>query len=230
MVYTGNDIVDPAISGSRHKDQRFLHRVFTAYETRIIENADNPEIMLWCLWAGKETAFKAVSKLTDPPVFSHRRFKHKIFDWQSSRSGITAEGTVAYENYKTRISWHANQKVIHAVGKLSDNDRQPVCEIYSGYSDIQSVEQSTKFTSAERESIRFPEAALVRSKCKKAISATTGFAVDRLQILRPVRDNKLLPPYLLVDDKPSDIDISLTHHGRWVAWAYSVPAKVTQTA
>jgi phosphopantetheinyl transferase (holo-ACP synthase) len=59
----GNDIVDlkePENLG-KSGDDRFLGRVFTVEERGLIARAAAPDTLLWALWAAKEAAFKAVS-------------------------------------------------------------------------------------------------------------------------------------------------------------------------
>ena len=64
MPPVGNDVVDlkhPENQG-KSKNGRFLNRVFTAEERALISGAARPETLLWALWAAKEAAFKVVSR------------------------------------------------------------------------------------------------------------------------------------------------------------------------
>jgi hypothetical protein len=67
----GNDVVDLEALENRGKsgDRRFLDRVFTVQECRLISAAVRPDTLLWALWAAKEAAYKAVSR-DDPTVCS----------------------------------------------------------------------------------------------------------------------------------------------------------------
>ncbi|MDA8126520.1 MAG: 4'-phosphopantetheinyl transferase superfamily protein [Deltaproteobacteria bacterium] len=71
MPLLGNDIVDLEMAENRGKctDSRFLGRVFTAPERALIARAAAPDALLWALWAVKEAAYKAVSR-ADPAVDS----------------------------------------------------------------------------------------------------------------------------------------------------------------
>jgi phosphopantetheinyl transferase (holo-ACP synthase) len=70
----GNDVVDLKHPGNhgKSKDERFLDRVFTAKERDRIAEAACPDKLLWALWAAKEAAFKVVSR-DDPAVCSTPR-------------------------------------------------------------------------------------------------------------------------------------------------------------
>ncbi len=53
-------------------DRRFIARVFTPEEQERIDRSESPDATLWMLWAAKEAAFKAVSKLKPGLSFTHR--------------------------------------------------------------------------------------------------------------------------------------------------------------
>ena len=78
MPPVGNDVVDLAAPGNPGKsgDSRFCGRVFTAEERVLIVGAPRPDALLWALWAAKEAAYKAVSRL-DPSVCSIPR-KYRV--------------------------------------------------------------------------------------------------------------------------------------------------------
>ncbi|MCJ7628495.1 MAG: 4'-phosphopantetheinyl transferase superfamily protein, partial [Longimicrobiales bacterium] len=80
--HLGNDIVD--LADPRHagkaRDERFLQRVFSDEEQADIRSSQNPDRALWLRWAGKEAAFKSISKsLGVPPTFIHPLFQVVVF-------------------------------------------------------------------------------------------------------------------------------------------------------
>lgn len=62
----GNDIIDLALARkeSNWKRDRFLEKLFTQEEQLLIENANNPEVMVWNLWSRKEAAYKIYNQET----------------------------------------------------------------------------------------------------------------------------------------------------------------------
>ena len=223
MLYIGNDIVDPNESGVKHKETRFVQRVFTETERELIAQAKQPELILWCLWAGKESAFKIISKLSEPPVFAHRKFQHSTFNYSTEDNSIKASGQVIYGDHLIDVDYQADPSLIHACGRLSGPNQQAYRH-YHDHCDSTDIKDSEKwyFSEAERDSIRFQEAAAVRQMCKQAIAQETGLALNSLQIIRPKRRHPSYPPYLLIENKQCDIDISLAHHGKWIAWAFTI--------
>ncbi len=62
----GNDIIDLALAKKESNWQRkgFIEKIFTSSEQLLIFNADEPEIMVWCLWSQKEAAYKIYNRQT----------------------------------------------------------------------------------------------------------------------------------------------------------------------
>ncbi|MCH7755009.1 4-phosphopantetheinyl transferase family protein, partial [candidate division KSB1 bacterium] len=87
MLLLGNDIVDLNEAGITGKfySARFVERVFSREEKSAISLSENPDLTLWMFWAAKETAYKIISKITGPPVFSYKKFK-TTFRKQISKS------------------------------------------------------------------------------------------------------------------------------------------------
>ncbi|MEW6335503.1 MAG: 4'-phosphopantetheinyl transferase superfamily protein [Thermodesulfobacteriota bacterium] len=77
----GNDVVDLKQRENMGKsgDARFIGRVFTARERDRISGAAKPDSLLWALWAAKEAAFKVVSR-GDPAVRSTPRRYEILLD------------------------------------------------------------------------------------------------------------------------------------------------------
>ena len=115
MLLLGNDIVDLNEAGITGKSQstRFVERVFSREEKSAISVSKNPDLTLWMFWAAKETAYKIISKITGPPVFSHKKFKTN-FRKQISKSKSKIE--VSYDAQKFQIELTTDTNYIHAVG------------------------------------------------------------------------------------------------------------------
>lgn len=62
----GNDIVDLALAQkeSNWKRPRFLEKIFTYKEQRLIHNALKPDEMVWNLWSRKEAVYKIYNRET----------------------------------------------------------------------------------------------------------------------------------------------------------------------
>ena len=230
MLLLGNDIIDlkeAGITGKSHST-RFVERVFSHEEKSSIAISENPDLTLWMLWAAKETAYKIISKITGPPVFSHKKFK-TTFLKQISKS--KSEFRVVYDKWRFQIDLTTNINYIHAVGTPANISELPNYLLSEKVHQITHSElkdwQNTNlwpehFTKEELVSIHHAESALVRFHCKNLIANKLKFAPERLQIIRPSKAHKPQPPFLLLDNKQTEIDISLSHHGLWLGLCYSI--------
>lgn len=232
MLLVGNDIVDFHKAGypDKHKDSRFVSRVFTEQEKSAIFESHDPDLTLWMFWAAKETAYKLISKLTAPPVFAHKQFGARLREFTKLEDKtVQAEAQLVYGDQVLKIDISANGERVHALGSFGDSADYSICSNVKKVSTGE-LEKWRKcelleshFTEGERTSIHHAESALVRFYCKAEIAKKLGIEPRRLQIIRPIENNKSQPPFLLLDNQRTDIDVSFSHHGQWLAWVYSVP-------
>ena len=204
-----------------------MQRVFSAEEKSTIVQSNHPDLTLWMLWAAKETAFKLVSKISSPPVFSHKKFQICALQPTADSS---FEATAVYQEHSFPIVITFTSNYIHAVGGNLATDQWPHFLLHTGVHNIakseyeiwgaRAVWQET-FTPEELESIHHLESALVRFYCKKSIAETLKIGASNLQIIRPAKEQLPQPPFVLCNNKPCEIDLSLSHHGSWLGWCFS---------
>lgn len=229
MLHVGNDIVDltePEAIG-KFQDKRFIHRVFCENEQNIICAAAVPDRALWTLWAAKESAFKIYAKRTPNPAFSHRKFiclPRSAVDFSNKKQVLLTVDCPGNSSVDIQVT--LSKSCIHACGTASGYGKSAQRWMVHGMERIdqrwaESVTDdglAQQFSAAERISIQTPQSAQVRTALKQALAAHQKIDTARMQIIRPSQRSKPQPPYLLIDDRPSPIDISLSHHGQWVAW------------
>ena len=230
MLLLGNDTVDLNYAGiaGKSRDTRFVKRVFSDKEQFAISASTDPDLTLWIVWAAKEAAYKIISKIIGPPVFSHRKFEATFLkSLPESQSKIE----VVYNKWIFPIEITFTRNYIHAVGAhiktgaLSNYLRSEKVHRITKY-ELKTWESRIKwldnFTKEELLSIRQAESALVRFYCKKSIAEKLKITPSRLQIIRPSKERKSQPPFILLDNKRTEIDISLSHHGSWLGWCFSM--------
>lgn len=235
MLLVGNDIVDLNKAGypDKHKNSRFVTRVFSEQEQTAIFNSANQDLTLWMIWAAKETAFKLISKISGPPVFSHKKFQ-TVLQLFKNLDGISVEAAaqVTYAKQIFDLKIFANIECVHAVGSVQRDGKKSDYVTFSNTKFVDAQERKKwgsemrrkkHFTEVELASIGYPESALVRFYCKQEVASRLKIEPARLQILRPQDKNKSLPPFLLLDNERVNINLSLSHHGKWLAWIYSLP-------
>ncbi len=232
MLLVGNDVVDLTLPAciNKSKDTRFVNRVFHPEEKAAILQSANPDKTLWIMWAAKETAYKIISKIDSPPVFSHKKFITEFEDLTNLAAGMcTLRGRVCFETFAIQLKVVVNADKIHAFGSCGLHETEYFQQASTERFDASLNQKWLSgdalgfvFSKREMETVKSLWSALVRHNCKLAIAGALGIDVMRLQIIRPLSSKKTLPPFLFLDDHRANIDISLSHHGQWVAWAISI--------
>ena len=191
----GNDLVylaDPEISG-HHLRPRFVERVCAPAERSRLEGSDEPLVLLWSLWAAKESAYKAASKVHPGLVFAPRLYEID--------AGM---GLVRYRDSAMPLRLSTEPLWVHAVAVFGERDPG---RALAGVAPIPpGMHQSDA----------------ARDLACRGVADHLGLPVERLAVERPpepgARDG-LAPPRLLLDGQPSGIDVSLSHDGPFAAFA-----------
>ena len=233
MLLVGNDIVDLRHAGCVGKagHPRFVERVFCAEEQAVIRNSSDPDRVLWLHWAAKEAAYKIACKLLPRPVFAHSRFRVAIDGSVSDcapgcRCRQTLSARVVYGSVVVALRVFLSHSFVHAYG-TADAGPDALRSVHAGLASQSSTastplqELTVSFSAAEMNSILSTESALVRLRAKADLARHLGLLPERLQIIRPGAKGDRQPPQLLLDGRPADVDLSLSHHGAFVAWAFA---------
>lgn len=206
MILVGNDIIDLAETPEKkHTQSKFMKRVFTASEQNFVKNhfVSQTETRLWMLWAAKETAYKLCSKLVESPTFIPRQYVITPLELKTQQGLFLAHSQ--HHQFDILITWNAD--FVHAIGTYGSTNTQK--------DNFDKIHYKTSQTTSQDLS------KAVRIDLKAAISKYYLFSISDISIIRDVKDNRMQPPILLVKKKLSNFDISLSHHGRWIAWAFS---------
>lgn len=230
----GNDVVDlrdPRCTG-KAEDERFVERVFAPAEAEWIRAADDPDRALWAAWSAKEAAFKVVSKLLGaPPTFHHADFLFQTDGLTSGSpdgSGVPGGGTVAYRGTTLPVRIAAHPDRIHTLAwhpPRADPDAVRVgVKLLPAHGHSHDPEWKKglgdRFTEREWRSIHRPESALARIGVRGELSTLLDVPEGALEIVCEEGPPGRMPPRVLVEGRPWEGDVSLSHHGRFLAWAY----------
>ena len=230
-LVVGNDVVDlsdPRCS-EKHADARFLERVFTAAERRTIVEAGEPDLMLWTLWAAKEAAFKALSKhLGAPPVFRHRAFEVILTEPGAGRVRFGETSTLF------RVSSPREPLQVVAIGPHPERWPEPRDGVQLFAEEIRLADSPGggerapedllgRFSAREALAVYDLASARVRLESRAHLARELGVAEERLEIVCSGGRTGRVPPAVLLDGLPVAADLSLSHHGHWIAWALLIP-------
>jgi phosphopantetheinyl transferase (holo-ACP synthase) len=200
----GNDIVDlgdpetqpDAIHG------RWDSRVFTEDEQRAVDGSSSPHRVRWRLWAAKESAYKAASKLHPGVAFHPSRFAVELLD------SVTA--AVHHEVGRFRVLIAETEERVHAVampegGTLSGSMLGMLTRAgESAREGLDGIPSAARRASIEVRAMARDAIAVALRLDPADIHITTGGGI----------------PTVTYRGAPLALDLSLSHHGRFLACAW----------
>lgn len=229
-VFVGNDVVDLTNSRTegRALDDRFIGRVFDDEEQEGIRLAGASDLEIWCRWAAKEAGFKAISKrLGSPPPFIHRKFKVVWSSRYDRTEGVVREGSVRYAELVAEVSVELSPGAVHAVATCAADairvgrvERRIALISSPGAPWSRSLEELMgSFSEREADAVYSLHSAAVRIGARAELADRLGVDEERVEIVCSPGPTSQRPPMVLLDGGPSQADVSLSHDGRWIAWA-----------
>ncbi len=187
----GNDVVDLRAPAvvGGPRHPRFDARVFAPSEHRALRESAEPNPLRWAFWAAKEAAYKVVKKLDDAAVWSPLRFVVRF------ERGLA--GAVEHAGRSIPVQVERDAERVHALA----SDRP---------------EALARLTScvATLEPAGADPSAAVRALACERLAPLLGVSAESLEITRRGRI-----PVLRVSGRDAPFDLSLSHHGRFVAFA-----------
>ena len=191
VAMVGNDVVDLRDRSvvGGPRHPRFDARVFAPPEHRALRESEAPNPLRWAFWAAKEAAYKVAKKLDDATVWSPLRFVVHF------EGGL--EGTVEHAGHEYPVRVESDAERVHAV---ATDARGSFARIRARVAELPTPDAD-------------PSAA-VRALARADLAPLLGASADALEIARRGRI-----PVLRLAGADAPLDLSLSHHGRFVAWA-----------
>ena len=203
MPTVGNDVVDlkePANAG-KSSESRFLKKILTNAETDLIRNAENPDAALWSHWACKETAYKIVKKSFPGTAFLPRQWQVTF----NKRESTHSDGEVAISGHDSVfIRLFTNPQYIHCIGA-----DVPIAleKLIWSVEDLPEKEENNP-------------SLYLRYCLGQRLARYYSLNSHQIKIKRTRKNGELQPPRVYIGGNKTDIDISLSHDGRFIAYAY----------
>jgi len=193
----GNDVIDLGDPEAQPEacHARFDARVFAASELARLASSDTPGRERWILWAAKEAAYKVAKKRDRATSFSPRAFVVQP-------CGET-EAIVVHDGRRYAIALDVGQRRVHAValdvGAAGDRVVARVERLATG---------STTCPGSAARALAITTMAPLLGVAATDLAVTRDGRVPRLEHLQA----------------PLVVDLSLSHHGRYVSFACTLPS------
>lgn len=213
MRHVGNDIVDLADPGlmGKSRGERFISRILTQMEKEKLRTAADPDTMLWALWAGKETAYKVVRKSHVAVSSAPRAYEVGFVEdgMMEPEKDFIISGTVKTPCEPVTIKTFKTLDHIHCIG--TDGESKTLDSVVW---EVRRVEEDLRVLPCF-------ESFFVREAAKKRLSLHLNRNSDEIEIRRLKGQYGLEPPVVYVKDNPALVDISLSHDGKFAAYAFA---------
>jgi phosphopantetheinyl transferase (holo-ACP synthase) len=194
------DLKEPANAG-KSQDSRFLKKILTNAEIEFVQHAENHDAALWSHWAGKETAYKVIKKSFPDAAFLPRLWQVTFNKTKSTHS----EGEVIIPGEeRIYIRLFSNPQYVHCIGSdcLTTLDKL----IWS----VEALPEKEKINSS----------LYLRYCLGQSLAKHFSLNFYDIKIKRKRENGELQPPLVYVNGRKADIDISLSHDSRFVAYVF----------
>lgn len=211
MVRVGNDIVDlnsPFVKEKR-SDERFIKRILTETEQRLIARPDFPEHMLWVLWAAKETAYKAVSKSLPGISSAPKRYAVSI---RSEEKGGWFQGIVKTPDQWVPVWIYRDRDVVHCIGGIGLVNQKN--GLIHGMEKMDAAFEPNYYQSTDHVSN------YVRRIAIKAIAGHVSRNAEDIVISKTTCSEGRAYPVVRIHHQNRPMDISFSHDGGYVGYAF----------
>lgn len=195
----GNDIVDLILAKeqSNWKRPRFLNKIFTSKEQKYIADAVQPDKMVWLLWSMKESAYKLHVQRFGRVFFAPKKFQCSLVEWIEE----SYFGEVHCFDFQYFTQSFVSETFVHTIAKSKEN-----LDFFSDTFPIDDLNCLTQSNS-------------VYHKILTYLSDETGISANRIFIHK----NESNVPQIFVGKAKTAHSISMSHHGRFGAFAISKP-------
>jgi len=206
-------------------DLRFLKKILTDTEIERVRCASEPEAALWSFWACKEAAYKVMKKQTGDAAFMPRRWSVCFRSSQPAayRNGLHPVGVQGQNQDLTAVT----------AGYVASSGRDDIPFLLlssPSYLHGLAADQTDSLGKVlwrvavlpdGRDKTGADPSAYVRSCLTEELSGLLQVKQARIKIFRAPRERgELEPPAVYLDGIKTQIDISMSHDGRFVAYAF----------
>jgi phosphopantetheinyl transferase (holo-ACP synthase) len=205
-LLVGNDVVDLRDPENQPDaiHRRFDERAFTGEERERILADDSPHRIRWTLWAAKESAYQVARKIDPGVSFSPRAFAVRLSRDVGAPRACLAEVVHAVGRFHVRLEW--TDELVHAVASISGAGAAR-----AGWA-LRSLGRA-----AARGVPGLDAGARVRDLARSALASALSAVPSDVVIAAAAKR----VPRAWVRGRKLTIDLSLSHHGRFVACAWS---------
>ncbi len=214
MPPVGNDVVDLADPENVGKsgDDRFCRRVFNAAELALVAGSAQPDMVLWALWAAKEAAYKAVSRFDGSVCSIPRKYPVKPGkEFLDPMCCHVMRGVVETPAGDIPVRISIENDALHAIAAGTTAELERI------------VSRVELLFDPDADPARFARRILVEELARRLDCPQEELAV-------PKEETRPWPPYVTRRGVRLPVVVSLSHDGRFAAFAFASETLFVQEA
>lgn len=169
-----------------------------------------PDTLLWALWAAKETAYKVASKIHPGVSSAPRLYRVKYDDGEAAATGTGdyVHGLVSTPCGDVSIGLLFSREYVHCIG------------VAGPQADIRKIVWGINPLPGDGNTAAADESLFVRERAGKRLAACLATGPADIEIRRRKVSSGLAEPLVYCRGRRTAIDISLSHDGRFAAYAF----------
>jgi phosphopantetheinyl transferase (holo-ACP synthase) len=205
-LLVGNDVVDLRDPETRPAaiHRRFDERAFTPAERVRLTASETAHRVRWRMWAAKESAFKVARKLDPGTRFLPRAFSVQL--------GEDARAVVRHAMGRFEVSFSWTDDWVHAIATPSDSAEIPGPGGPHAGRGVEALLERARWGRTATAQV----SARVRSMARSAIGSVLSISPFEIEIVTAGG-----VPVATWRESPLPIDLSLSHHGRFLACVWT---------
>jgi hypothetical protein len=209
-------------------DSRFLKKILTDDEIEIVNLSQNSDMALWSLWACKEAAYKVIKKSHNTDSFIPRRWSVNI--GLTSAKQPASSGAESNDCLINNIGGYSHPQTSYRKGQVNIPGREAVSvRLFShpsyvhcvGAESLSTLDQLSWGIDVLPESGDGNPSSFARQCLVRSLAGFLHLNSSDIEIKRMKNGAVLQPPCVYIGGKKVAIDISLSHDGRLIAYAFN---------
>jgi phosphopantetheinyl transferase (holo-ACP synthase) len=212
-------------------DSRFLKKILTDDEIEIVNLAQNADSALWSFWACKEAAYKVIKKSYNEDSFTPRRWSVNIK--LQSMKNPEFSGNENNDCLINNIGQHNQPQTSYIEGQVIIPGRDAVyirlfshpsyvhCVGADSLSTLDYLSWGIDILPLREDGQDDNPSSFARQYLVCSLAGFLHLNSSDIKIRRIKKGAVLQPPSVYIGGKRAAIDVSLSHDGRFIAYAFN---------
>ena len=212
-------------------DSRFLKKILTDDEIEIVNLVKNSDAALWSFWACKEAAYKVIKKYHNEDSFIPRRWSVNIRLQSTKRPA--SSGAESNDRLINNIGQHNQPETSYRKGQVIIPGREVVyvglfshpsyvhCVGADSLSTLDNLNWGIDILPRREDGQNDNPSSFARKCLVRSLAGCLYLNSSDIKIRRIKKGAVLQPPGVYIGGKKAAIDVSLSHDGRFIAYAFN---------